>query len=121
MCVARSCLGLRGRALDELTQAIEQHAGDINAWFVDRPPQFSMHPRFYVDSRLVQEIDGFVAATRRYSAISPRRGASRHLVSLDLGPDAEFLRRLLSQLIAISISVTSARSRMLHVSGLSVW
>jgi hypothetical protein len=46
-------------AINELLNALEQHAGDIDGWFVDKPPQFPMRPRFAVVARLVQQVKDF--------------------------------------------------------------
>jgi len=46
-------------AINEWLNALERHAGDIDAWFVHQPPQFSMRPRFPVVQRLLQQVKDF--------------------------------------------------------------
>jgi hypothetical protein len=47
------------RAITELLTVLEAHAGDIDGWFIERPPQFSMRPRFRVVQRLIQGVRDF--------------------------------------------------------------
>ncbi len=46
-------------AINELVSAVRQHAGEIDTWFVNKPPQFPMQPRFAVVARLVQQVKDF--------------------------------------------------------------
>ena len=46
-------------AIKELLNALEQHAGEIDDWFVDKPPQFPLRPRFPVVARLVDQVKDF--------------------------------------------------------------
>jgi hypothetical protein len=46
-------------AINELLTALERHAGEIDSWFVERPPQFAFRPRFSVIARLVQQVKDF--------------------------------------------------------------
>jgi len=46
-------------AIKELVDAVEYHARDIDTWFKDGPPQFSMRPRFYVVARVMERTTDF--------------------------------------------------------------
>ena len=46
-------------ALGELISALERDAGSIDEWFVEKPPQFDMRPRFAVVARLVRRVEDF--------------------------------------------------------------
>jgi hypothetical protein len=56
----RMCAALAPRlendaqALGVLIWIFQNHVTQIDGWFTQRPPQFSMHPRFYVVARLIQ-------------------------------------------------------------------
>ncbi len=60
----RMCAALAPRlandpaAVAELIRALE-NAANIDDWFVDRPPQFPMRPRFTVVARLVERVKEF--------------------------------------------------------------
>jgi hypothetical protein len=60
MCVALApSLADNPVALGELLDALEHHAGEIDDWFVEKPPQFAMRARFPVVARLIQEVKDF--------------------------------------------------------------
>jgi hypothetical protein len=46
-------------AISELLNTLEHHAGDIDDWFAEKPPQFAMRPRFPVVARLIQQVKDF--------------------------------------------------------------
>jgi hypothetical protein len=46
-------------AIRELLTALEKHAGCVDGWFADRPPQFEARPRYYVIKRLIEEVKNF--------------------------------------------------------------
>jgi hypothetical protein len=46
-------------AIAILLNALEHHVNDIDNWFTETPPQFSMGPRFNVVARLVEKITEF--------------------------------------------------------------
>jgi hypothetical protein len=46
-------------AINQLVEAIEHHAVEIDQWFTERPPQFSMRARFYVIARVVERATDF--------------------------------------------------------------
>lgn len=46
-------------ALGVLLDTLEHHAGEIDDWFVGKPPQFRMRPRFPVVARLIQQVTDF--------------------------------------------------------------
>jgi hypothetical protein len=60
MCAALApSLAAAPRAVDELLGALEKHAGEIDGWFVEKPLQFAMRPRFYVVARLIERVKDF--------------------------------------------------------------
>ena len=60
MCAALApSLAANPIALDELLDALEHHAGEIDDWFVEKPPQFAMRPRFPAVARLIQQVKDF--------------------------------------------------------------
>ena len=52
------------RATQLLHEALSQHAAEIETWFTPRPPQFSMHARFYL-------LDALLARTSTLEEILP--------------------------------------------------
>jgi hypothetical protein len=70
--------------IQELLGALEAHAGEIDHWFVHRPPQFSWHPRFSVVARLVQEIKNFNQLVN--AAVATISVSSKYSVDRDWGP-----------------------------------
>ena len=64
MCAALApSLANNATAIDELRKTLEFNAGDIDNWFVERPPQFVMRPRFTLVSRLIQQAKSFRTST----------------------------------------------------------
>ncbi|HEY0681188.1 MAG TPA: hypothetical protein VGD45_02560 [Steroidobacter sp.] len=72
------------RAIKELLTVLEVHAGDIDGWFVERPPQFSMRPRFSVVQRLVQQVKDFDRLVN--AAIAVARATNKFAVDYEWGP-----------------------------------
>ena len=72
------------RAIKELFVVLEVHAGDIDGWFVERPPQFSMRPRFAVVQRLIQQVHDFERLAN--AAIAVARVTRKFCVDADWGP-----------------------------------
>lgn len=71
-------------AINELVAALEHHAGDIDGWFTDRPPQFQVHPRFYVVARVIEgatDFEQFAAGAVAVVGIT-----SRQCIDHDWGP-----------------------------------
>jgi hypothetical protein len=59
MCAALAPgLAADGAATAELVRALER-VDEIDGWFVDRPPQFGMRPRFALIARLVERVTDF--------------------------------------------------------------
>jgi hypothetical protein len=60
MCAALA-LGLAAdaEAINELRNALEHSAGDMDDWFVEKPPQFPMRPRFRVVQCLIERVTDF--------------------------------------------------------------
>jgi hypothetical protein len=71
-------------ALDELLTALEQHAGEIDNWFTERPPQFSSRPRFRVVARLVQRVTDFERLAD--AAVAVVGVTAKYCVDYDWGP-----------------------------------
>lgn len=71
-------------ATDELLRALEGRAGDIDGWFVERPPQFDMHPRFSVVARLVERVDDFQLLAK--AAVAVAGMTHKYCVDNDWGP-----------------------------------
>jgi hypothetical protein len=60
MCAALAPgLATDAAAINELIKALEYSAGNIDHWFVEKPPQFPMRPRFPVVQRLVEQVKDF--------------------------------------------------------------
>ena len=71
-------------ALDELLGAMEHHAGEVDHWFEETPPQFAWRPRFSVVARLVDQVaefDRLVGAAVTVVGVS-----SSFCVDFDWGP-----------------------------------
>jgi hypothetical protein len=71
-------------AIEELVDALTRHAGRIDHWFTDTPPQFSMHPRFYVVARAIERTTDFerlAAGAEALVAIT-----TKYCVDRDWGP-----------------------------------
>jgi hypothetical protein len=71
-------------ALSVLLNALERHAGEIDDWFVEKPPQFTMRPRFSVVTRLIQQVNDFDRLAD--AAISVIGITSKSCVDFDWGP-----------------------------------
>jgi len=71
-------------AIDELLRALTLHAGDIDGWFTERPPQFDARPRFAVVARLVEQVRDFDRLLG--AAIATVAVSSAILVDADWGP-----------------------------------
>jgi hypothetical protein len=85
MCAALApSLATNSAAINELLKALEQHAGDIDEWFVDKPPQFPMRPRFPVVARLVQQVKDFDRLVD--AAIALVAVTAKFCVDFDWGP-----------------------------------
>jgi len=69
-------------ALDELIGALE--TGKIDGWFVERPPQFSMCPRFSAIARVVEQVKEFGRLVN--AAIATVALSSKYTVDQDWGP-----------------------------------
>lgn len=71
-------------AINELLNALEQHAGEIDGWFVDKPPQFPGHPRFPVVARLIQQVKDFDRLVN--AAVALVSVTMKYCVDSDWGP-----------------------------------
>jgi hypothetical protein len=71
-------------AINELVNALELHAGEIDDWFVDKPPQFPMRPRFPVVARLVQQVKDFDRLVN--AALALLDVTTKYCVDFDWGP-----------------------------------
>jgi hypothetical protein len=103
-------LGADPRATDELLGALEKHAGKIDGWFNQKPPQFPEEPRFYVVARLIERVGDFDRLAD--AAIAVVRMNKKSCVDDDWGPllasafptgtgaiDTDAQRRFLSALV----------------------
>jgi hypothetical protein len=85
MCAALApSLAANPVAINELLNALEQHAGEIDDWFVDKPPQFPMRPRFPVVARLIQQVKDFDRLVN--AAIALVAVTAKYCVDSDWGP-----------------------------------
>ena len=71
-------------AIDELLNVLKEHAGEIDDWFEDKPPQFPMRPRFSVVARLVQQVKDFDRLVD--AAIALVAVTTKYCVDFDWGP-----------------------------------
>lgn len=71
-------------AIYELLHDLERHAGDIDDWFVEKPPQFDMRPRFTVVARLLRQVKDFAKLVD--AAIAVVRITEKYCVDFDWGP-----------------------------------
>jgi hypothetical protein len=71
-------------AINELLGALEKPAGQIDSWFVEKPPQFAMRPRFPVVARLIQQVKDFDRLANAASAVVGVTAKS--CVDFDWGP-----------------------------------
>jgi hypothetical protein len=85
MCAALApSLSTNERAMQELLSVLEAHAADINGWFVERPPQFRMNPRFTVVQHLIQAVRYFDRLLN--AAIAVTRVTNVSCVDQEWGP-----------------------------------
>jgi hypothetical protein len=71
-------------AINELINALEHSAGTIDDWFVEKPPQFPMPPRFRVVARLIEQVKDFDRLVN--AGIAVVSVTTKLLVDLDWGP-----------------------------------
>jgi hypothetical protein len=71
-------------AIYELLRALALHAGEIDGWFVERPPQFHARPRFAVIARLAEQVRDFERLVD--AAVATITISSAMLVDYDWGP-----------------------------------
>jgi hypothetical protein len=84
MCAALApSLAAHPAAIAELIRDLE-NAADIDGWFVERPPQFSMRPRFTVVARLVERVKDFERLVSAAEAVV--RVTWKFGVDFDWGP-----------------------------------
>jgi hypothetical protein len=85
MCAALApSLATNPAAINELLNTLEHHAGHIDDWFVEKPPQFAMRPRFSVVARLIQHVKDFDQLVN--AAIAVVRVTAKFCVDFDWGP-----------------------------------
>jgi hypothetical protein len=85
MCAALApSLATNPAAIDELLKTLERHAGQIDDWFVEKPPQFAMRPRFPVVARLIQQVRDFDRLV--HAAIAVVGVTAKFCVDFDWGP-----------------------------------
>ena len=85
MCAALApSLASHPAAIDELLQALENHAGEIDEWFQVTPPQFHVRPRFFLVGRLVGEVKDFDRLVD--AAIAVLQVTEKYCVDYDWGP-----------------------------------
>jgi hypothetical protein len=71
-------------AINELLNTLEHHAGQIDEWFAEKPPQFPMRPRFPVIARLTQQVKDFNRLVN--AAIAVVAVTAKFCVDFDWGP-----------------------------------
>jgi hypothetical protein len=85
MCAALApSLAANPTAIAELLNTLEHHAGDIDDWFAEKPPQFPMRPRFPVIARLIQQVKDFDRLVN--AAIAVVGVTAKYCVDFDWGP-----------------------------------
>ena len=67
-----------------LLRTLERHAGEIDGWFVERPPQFVMQPRFSVVARVVEQVKDFDRLVN--AAVAVAAITDMYCVDFDWGP-----------------------------------
>lgn len=67
-----------------LLDTLANHAGEIDDWFVECPPQFHLRPRFTVVARLIERVTDFEPLAE--AAVAVARITSKHCVDHDWGP-----------------------------------
>lgn len=71
-------------AISELLTTLKDHAGSIDGWFGNPPPQFPMRPRFAVVARLVEQVTEFERLVEAAEAVV---GVTlKYCVDFDWGP-----------------------------------
>jgi len=71
-------------AINELLNALEHNAEKIDDWFVEKPPQFPMMPRFCIVQRLVEQVKDFDRLVN--SAIAVVGVTTKRCADFDWGP-----------------------------------
>jgi hypothetical protein len=71
-------------AHNELLNALTEHVKEIDGWFVNRPPQFNMRPRFTVIRQLLEQIHDFEQLVN--AAVAVVKVTSKYCVDDDWGP-----------------------------------
>ncbi|MDB6153950.1 MAG: hypothetical protein JWL90_2403 [Chthoniobacteraceae bacterium] len=71
-------------AIDVLIEILQQHAGSIEEWFMENPPQFAMHPRFAVVRRLLEQVRDFERLAG--AAVAVLEVTAKYSVDFDWGP-----------------------------------
>jgi hypothetical protein len=71
-------------AINELLKALEHNAAEIDDWFVEKPPQFPMRPRFRIVQRLVEQVKDFERLVN--SAIAVLGVTTKMCADFDWGP-----------------------------------
>ncbi|MDB6173171.1 MAG: hypothetical protein JWL59_2482 [Chthoniobacteraceae bacterium] len=71
-------------AIDVLIEILQEHAGSIEEWFMENPPQFSMHPRFAVVRRLLDQVRDFERLAG--AAVAVLEVTAKYSVDFDWGP-----------------------------------
>jgi hypothetical protein len=77
-------LATHAAAIQQLLNALEQHAGAIDNWFVEQPPQFAMRPCFPVVARLIDQVKDFDRLVD--AAIAVAGVTAKYCVDFDWGP-----------------------------------
>lgn len=85
MCAALADgLATNSKALELLRHTLEQHAAEIDAWFVEKPPQLVFGARYLVIQRLIAQFEDF--AHWADAAIAVVKVAELYGVDFDWGP-----------------------------------
>jgi hypothetical protein len=71
-------------AIAVLLDSLEGHAGEIDSWFVEKPPQFPTRPRFPVVARVIQQVKDFDRLVN--AAIAVVGVTHKYCVDSDWGP-----------------------------------
>jgi hypothetical protein len=85
MCAALApSLATNSTATAILLDTLEKHAGELDNWFVERPPQFRLRARFAVVAQLVERVTDFEQLAD--AAVAVARIASKYCVDHEWGP-----------------------------------
>lgn len=85
MCAALApSLSTHPAAIEELLKALEYHVATIDDWFIEKPPQFPLRPRFPVVARLIQQVKDFERIAN--AAIAVIGVTTKLCVDFDWGP-----------------------------------